>query len=49
MNDLEEKIKEVFNNIPQETVQKAVMNMKVRAKKIITVEGKGFEGKKLRV
>ena len=49
MNELKERIKYVFNTIPEETVRKAVMDMKARAKKLVHVAGKGFEGKKLRI
>ena len=49
MNDLKQKIEEVFNDIPKETVKKAVVSMRSRAAKLVAVEGKGFEGKRIRI
>ena len=44
-----QKITDVFHSIPEETVRKAVMNMKPRAQKLVIEEGKGFEGKRIRI
>ena len=49
LENLKEKITDVFNSIPEETVRKAVMNMKHRAQKLVMQEGKGFEGKRIRI
>ena len=49
MENLKQKITDVFNSIPEETVRKAVMNMKPRAQKLVMEEGKGFEGKNIRI
>ena len=48
-NALKNKITEVFNNIPEETVRKAVLSMKSMGQKLVLEEGKGFEGKKIRI
>ena len=45
MNALKNKI----NNIPEETVMKAVLSMKSMGQKLVLEEGKGFEGKKIRI
>ena len=47
--DLKQKITEVFHSIPEETVRKAVMDMKTRAQKLVMKEGLGFEGKIIRI
>ena len=49
MADLKQKIIEVFHSIPEETVRKAVMDMKPRAQKLVMKEGLGFEGKIIRI
>ena len=49
MNALKNKITEVFNNIPEKTVRKAVLSMKSRGQKLVMEEGKGFEEKKIRI
>ena len=48
MNALKNKITEVFNNIPEKTVRKAVLSMKSRGQKLV-MEEKGFEEKKIRI
>ena len=47
MADLKQKITEVFHSIPEETVRKAVMDMKPRVQKLVMKEG--FEGKIIRI
>ena len=49
MNALKNKITEVFNKIPEETVRKEVLSMKCRGQKLVMEEGKGFEEKKIRI
>ena len=49
MNAHKNKITEVFYNIPEETARKAVLSMKSRGQKLVREEGKGFEGKKIRI
>ena len=48
-NALKNKITEVFNKISEETVRKEVLSMKSRGQKLVMEEGKGFEGKKIRI
>ena len=43
MNELKERIKYVFNTIPEETVRKAVMDMKARTKKLVHEAGKALK------
>ena len=45
IENLKQKITDVFHSIPEETVRKAVRNMKPRAQKLAIEEGKVFEGK----
>ena len=47
LEDLKLKITHSFQSIPRATVQKAVLSMMSRAKKLVIAEGKGFEGKKI--
>ena len=47
MADLKQKIIQVFHSIPEETVRKAVMDMKPRVQKLVMKEG--FEGKIIRI
>ena len=49
MLDLKRKITQVFNSISEETVRKAVFNMKSWAQKLVVEGGRGFEGKKIRI
>ena len=49
MVELQNRITQEFQSIPMETVQKAVLAMKGRAQKLVISEGRGFEGKKLRL
>ena len=42
MDKLKEKIINVFNEIPEEVVKKAVFSMKTRAAKMVAVEGNGI-------
>jgi hypothetical protein len=49
MDNLKEKISNVFNEIPEEVVKKAVFIMMTRAAKMVAVEGKGFESKMIRL
>ena len=42
MDQLKEKISDVFNEIPEEAVKKAVFSMKTRAAKMVAVEGNGI-------
>ena len=49
MKDLRQKINVVFNDISEDMVKKAVMIMKSRASKLVAVEGRGFEGKRISI
>ena len=49
MADLKQKIIEVFHSIPEETVRKAVMDMKPRVQKLVMKEGLGFKGKIIKI
>ena len=49
MLDLKRKITQVFNSISEETIRKAVLNMKSRAQKPVVEGGRGFEGKNIRI
>ena len=49
IEELKQKIIEVFHGLSEEMVRKAVLSMRSRAAKIVAVEGKGFEAKRIRV
>ena len=49
MTDLKQKITEVFHSIPEETVRKAMMDVKPMAQKLVMKEGLGFERKRIRI
>ena len=46
-DQLKEKISDVFNKIPEEVVKKTVFSMKTRTAKMVAVEGKGRESKRI--
>jgi hypothetical protein len=47
MDKMKEKISDVFNEIPGQALKKAAFSMKTRTAKMVAVEGKGFENKRL--
>ena len=47
IEELKQKIIEVFHGISEEIVRKAVLSMRSRTAKLVAVEGKGFEGKRI--
>ena len=49
MDDLKATIKREFRAILEVMIKKAVFGMKSRAMKLVEVEGKAFEGKKIRM